>query len=109
MNSNGGSDACNPDETLSEVSIQVDSPRIVDQLCKEEEKVMISVSCCKKEKISHPNPNANSDGGGGGITFEMEDELTGQWSRQIRPSKDIFQFDCEDMKMLTRDTTRSLC
>ena len=36
--------------------------------------------------------------------------LSGQWSQEIRSIKDIFQFDydCEDIKTLSRKTKRNL-
>lgn len=64
-----------------------------DQLCKEEERVKITVSCYTTEKYK--------DG-------TEEQILTGAWSQEIRSSKDIFQFDYEDMKLLTRDTKKGL-
>lgn len=63
-----------------------------DQLCREEEKVMITVSCYKTEELGFPNTDVD-----GSATIEIEDVLTGQWSQQIMSSKDIFQFDNEDI------------
>jgi hypothetical protein len=64
-----------------------------DQLCREEEVVKVSVSCYHTEK--------NADG-----TEELV--LSGAWGCQIKSSKDIIQFDYEDMKILTKNLKRGL-
>jgi hypothetical protein len=43
-----------------------------------------------------------------GVTVIDENKLVG-WSYGIRSSKDLIQFDYEDMKTLTEDTKKSLC
>jgi hypothetical protein len=60
-----------------------------DQLCNEEEIVMIEIKCFKKEEIGYPNPE-------GGIVFRTEKVQTGGWGVQIRSSKDIVQIDDGD-------------
>jgi hypothetical protein len=65
-----------------------------DRLCKEEEKVTITISCFSTEEYNDGTPS--------------ELVLTFQESWQILSSKDIFQFDYEDMKMLTENTKKSL-
>jgi hypothetical protein len=43
-----------------------------------------------------------------GVTVMEENKLAG-FSYQIRSSKDLIQFNYEDMKTLTEDTKKSLC
>ena len=38
----------------------------------------------------------------------VQETQTGGYGRSIKSSKDIFQFDYEDMKLLTSETKRSL-
>jgi hypothetical protein len=59
-----------------------------DQLCDEEEKVMIEIKCYKKEEIGYPSPE--------GVRFVEEYVQTAGWGVQIRSSKDIFQVDDGD-------------
>jgi hypothetical protein len=64
-----------------------------DELCREEEKVKITITCTKEEALY----NHNSGIDGRGTTVEMEDTITVQWGQQIKSSKDIFEFvDDED-------------
>lgn len=60
-----------------------------DQLCNEEEKVMIEIKCFKSEEIGYPLE-------GGGFKYVTEDVQTGGWGVQIKSWKDIFQIDDED-------------
>ncbi|MGA7368143.1 MAG: hypothetical protein WBX01_03370 [Nitrososphaeraceae archaeon] len=65
----------------------------IDQLCKEEEMVKVSISCYHTEHYS--------DG-----TSELV--LTSAWSSQIKSSKDLFQFDNKDMQILSKETKEDL-
>lgn len=60
-----------------------------DQLCSEEEIVMIEVKCYKREDMSYPQPE-------GGMKIVTENVQTGGWGRQIFSWKYIFQVDDED-------------
>lgn len=63
--------------------------KMFDQLCNEEEKVMIEIKCFKSEEIGYPQPD-------GSMKVVTEDVQTGGWGRQIKSWKDIFQIDDED-------------
>lgn len=56
-----------------------------DQLCNEEEKVMIKIECFTSMELG------NSDG-----SVTREDVKTGGWGIQIKSWRDIFQIDDED-------------
>jgi hypothetical protein len=60
----------------------------IDQLCKEEEIVKVSISTYKREIFSHT--------GGEGDT--LEEVQTGGWGIQIRSSKDLIQFVGDETK-----------
>lgn len=60
-----------------------------DQLCSEEEIVMIEVKCFKTEEIGYPQPE-------GGMKIIRENVQTGGWGRQIHSWHDIFQVDDEE-------------
>ena len=62
-------------------------------LCQEEEKVIVEISCYRKEYY----PDGTS-----------EWVKTGGWGSQIHSSKDMFQCDFEDMKVLTDGARESL-
>jgi hypothetical protein len=68
-----------------------------DQLCKEAEKVMITVSCYKSEETGYPNTDVD-----GNATVEIEDAQTGGWGRQIRSKRDIFEFDYDSLDELIK-------
>ena len=74
-----------------------------DQLCREEEKVIISISCFKSEEIGYPNSDVD-----GGTTMEIEEVLTAQWGQQIKSSKDIFQFDGDAAKVYAVDLNKRM-
>ena len=74
-----------------------------DQLCREEEKVVISVSCYKSEETGYPNTDIVD----GGTTVEIEEVLTAQWGQQIKSSKDIFSFD-GDAKVYAVDLNKRM-
>ena len=58
----------------------------INQLCREEEKVMITISCFKTEELGHAD---------GSVT--KEDVLTYSYGQQIRSAKAIpLQFDFDD-------------
>lgn len=65
----------------------------IDQLCREEEKVKVTISCHHTEVYN--------DG-------TSEEVLTSASTREIRSSKDLFQFDYEDMKLITKQTKQGL-
>ena len=65
----------------------------IDRLCNEEEKVIIEISCYREEHY----PDGTS-----------EWVKTGGWGSQIRSSKDLFQYDNEDIKVLTDAARESL-
>jgi hypothetical protein len=60
----------------------------IDQLCKEEEIVKVSISTYKREITGHV--------GGEGDT--LEEVQTGGWGIQIRSSKDMIQFVSDDAR-----------
>jgi hypothetical protein len=66
---------------------------IIDRLCEEEEKVVILVNAYRTER--------HSDG-------TIEERLIAGWGATIRRSKDLFQFDNEDIKTRTDDTKEKL-
>jgi hypothetical protein len=65
-----------------------------DQLCKEEEKVVITISCYKSDKEGLVYPDS---------TITYEDILTSHYGRQIKSSKDIFSFDGDAAKVYAVD------
>jgi hypothetical protein len=65
----------------------------IDRLCQEEEKVMIEISSYRLEYYP--------DG-------TIEWVKTGGWGSQIHSSKDLFQYDNEDINVLSDDTKESL-
>jgi hypothetical protein len=71
----------------------------IDQLCKEHENelIMISVECYKQVQVTHDN----------GIV-KTEEWLTSSFGYGIRSSKDVFQFNNEDMKILSEDIKQKL-
>jgi hypothetical protein len=72
----------------------------IDQLikeCREEEFVMISVEVYKREQVIH------NDG-----VIKEEEALVSSYGCGIRSSKDVFQFDDEDMKQLAPHVKKQL-
>jgi hypothetical protein len=65
----------------------------IDQLCKEHENelVMVSVECYERVQVTHDND---------GSIVKTEEWPTSSFGVSIRSSKDLFQFDDEDMKRL---------
>jgi hypothetical protein len=70
----------------------------IDQLCKEHENenelVMVSIECYKRVPVIHHTEDNGID------IIKIEEWLTSSFGRSIRSSKDLFQFDNEDMKQL---------
>jgi hypothetical protein len=71
----------------------------IDQLCKEHENenelVMVSIECYKRVPVIHHDTEDN-----GIDIIKIEDWLTSSYGCGIKSSKDVFQFDDEDMKQL---------
>jgi hypothetical protein len=65
----------------------------IDQLCREEEEVEVWVNAY--QTIHYPDGT-------------IEKKQTGGWGATVKSSKDIFQFELEDMKILSEDIKRSL-
>jgi hypothetical protein len=70
----------------------------IDQLCKEKEIVMVSVECYERVQVTHDN-----DG-----SIVTEEWPTSSFGVSIRSSKDLFQFDDSDMKIMSDHVKHSL-
>ena len=76
-----------------------------EQLIKEEEKVMITISCYKSEELWTANSDIDNHHG---PTVEIEQVLTAQWGQQIKSAKDIFQFDGDAAKVYAVDLNKKM-
>ena len=71
----------------------------IDQLCKEEEKVKITINTYKTNLYY---------GDKTGLIVNRELVQTGGYGTTIESSKDVFQFDNSDMKQLSKHVKREL-
>ncbi|MGH9985873.1 MAG: hypothetical protein ACRD8W_18165 [Nitrososphaeraceae archaeon] len=78
----------------------------IDKFCSEHEregeKIFVTIQSYKKESIRYHNKEDGS------FTDREEYEVSGGWSYQIHSSKDLIQFDNEDMKLLRKDIEEEL-
>jgi hypothetical protein len=77
----------------------------IDAFCKwaesQNQKVRVTFEMYEKEIVGHVQPDLST-------VWKEEDNMTFMFSHQIKSSKDLFQFDNEDIKILTEKTKEEL-
>jgi hypothetical protein len=76
-------------------------PELIDHLCKTSDFVQVTIAAYNYEEIIHPDGTDKPP-------RSMELSKTLGATSQIKSSKDIVQFNSEDMKVLTEKTKKEL-